>query len=202
MKTNKVILSFIICFTITCNLFSQDKLFISIQIEQLVLPDGKAHLYKLKNRNVKVFRKTYRDRNIFLTSRRLTQNQYDSIQYYTKQVFDSNYVTSYYGGYLDGINWQFKFQYNDLTKNIHVDNSYLPILDNIVNLINQSVPKRKRYIRMDHFDFKKEYWDKNKSKTANTDGRVNKLVMVFDSSCTQDKFVIALAPGHAHLLTI
>jgi|GEM_PF-3318306 hypothetical protein len=34
---------------------------------------------------------------------------------------------------------------------------------------------------------------------ANTDGRVNKLVTVFERSCTQDKSVIALAPRHPHL---
>jgi hypothetical protein len=37
---------------------------------------------------------------------------------------------------------------------------------------------------------------------ANTDGRVNKLVTVFDSSCTPDKFAMVHAPGHAHLPAI
>jgi len=36
----------------------------------------------------------------------------------------------------------------------------------------------------------------------NTDGMFNKLVTVFDSSCTQDKFVMVYVPGHAHLPTI
>jgi hypothetical protein len=36
----------------------------------------------------------------------------------------------------------------------------------------------------------------------NTDGRVNKLVMVFESSYPQDKFVMVHVPGHAHLLAI
>lgn len=33
----------------------------------------------------------------------------------------------------------------------------------------------------------------------NTDGMFNNLVTVFDSSCSQDKSVMVLAPGHAHL---
>jgi hypothetical protein len=179
MKTNKVILSAILYLLIINNLFSQDKPSISIQIEQQVLPGGVSHLYKLTNRNVKVFKKTFDERNIFLTSRRLTNNQYDSIQYYIKQIFNNYYRTSYYGGELDGVNWQFKFQYNDSTKNIRVDNYYLPILDKIVILINQSLPTRKRYIRMDYFDFKKKYWDENKSKAAKTDNMGKLFITLF-----------------------
>jgi hypothetical protein len=45
--------------------------------------------------------------------------------------------------------------------------------------------------------------DQKENNTAhNTDGRVNKLVTVFESSCTQDKFVIAHVPGYAHLTAI
>ncbi len=166
MKTNKVLLSAILYLLITNNLFSQDKLSISIQIEQQVLPDGISYLYKLTNRNVKVFKKNFGERNIYLANRRLTNNQYDSIQYYAKQIFNNYYHTNYFGGGLDGVNWQFKFQYNDSTKSIRIDNYYLPILDKIVILINQSLPVRKRFIHMDYFDFKKKYWDENKSKSA------------------------------------
>ena len=37
-------------------------------------------------------------------------------------------------------------------------------------------------------------------RTPNTDGMFNKLVTVFISFCTQDKFVMVHVPGHAHLL--
>ena len=44
------------------------------------------------------------------------------------------------------------------------------------------------------------YFRRNKLLYTNTDGIIYKLVMVFAGCCTHDKFLMVLAPGHAHLL--
>jgi hypothetical protein len=44
--------------------------------------------------------------------------------------------------------------------------------------------------------------DKKRALTANNVGIINKLVMVFALPLHLDKFLVALASGHAHLLAI
>jgi hypothetical protein len=162
MKYIKINLCIIFNLFLTFNLLGQENTSLSLEIKQHVLPEGPTCTYKLENRNIKVFKETRFGLNVFRSYKRLTINQHDSLIYYTKQILENYNESLYSSGWLDGVDWQFKFHFNGSTKTIIIDNCYLPSFDSLINLINQALPKRKRLIRMDVFDFKKRYFDSEK----------------------------------------
>jgi hypothetical protein len=135
--------------------FSQNTERIEIQITQQILPDGISYLYSLDNSKLKVFKIT-KTIKILKCVKYLNKTQLDSIVQNTTKILDQNYDSLYFGGAFDGVNWKFEIEFNNIHKKVLIDNYYLESFDNLIMTINNSLPMKRQYIRMDWFDLKKE----------------------------------------------
>ena len=73
---------------------------------------------------------------------------------------------SYSSQWLDGMQWKFSFNTAILNKEVVLSNYYLKELGDILDLINEEIPKKRRYISFEYFDIKCEF--EKKDTTANT----------------------------------
>jgi hypothetical protein len=67
---------------------------------------------------------------------------------------------SYSGGYIDGIWWTIKIKTDKTKKEIRLDNYYLPEIGNILDLINEILPKKHRLIKFEYLGIKDKFIDK------------------------------------------
>ncbi|MDD3940529.1 MAG: hypothetical protein PHQ01_03060 [Candidatus Pacebacteria bacterium] len=128
--------------------FSQNTERIKIQITQQGLPSGISYFYSLDNSRLKVFKIT-KTNKILKCYKYLNKIQLDSIVHYTTKIIDQNYDSLYFGGAIDGVLWEFEIEFNETHKKVLIDNYYLESFDNLIVIINNSLPLNRQYIRME-----------------------------------------------------
>ncbi|MDD3331381.1 MAG: hypothetical protein PHQ82_08720, partial [Bacteroidales bacterium] len=127
--------------------FTQNKERIRIQITQLGLPSAISYFYRLDNSRLKVFKIT-KSSKMLKCYKYLNKTQLDSIVHYTTKIINQNYDSIYFGGAIDGYYWKFEIALNETQKNVLFDNYYHESFNNLITIINKTLPPKRQYIRM------------------------------------------------------
>jgi hypothetical protein len=136
------------------SIHAQGRETISIIVKQQILPDGLKYSYQISNSKIKVFQITLHNHQILKYTKNLHRDNFDSIAYYVKLIFNQNINNEYYRPVLDGINWRFELGLDNKSKIVEISNCQLKIFNDLLKSMNNSLPSRKRFIRMDIFDSK------------------------------------------------
>jgi RHS repeat-associated protein len=118
-----------------------------IQITQLGLPSAISYFYRLDNSRLKVFKIT-KSSKMLKCYKYLNKTQLDSIVHYTTKIINQNYDSIYFGGAIDGYYWKFEIALNETQKNVLFDNYYHESFNNLITIINKTLPPKRQYIRM------------------------------------------------------
>jgi hypothetical protein len=145
----------IFIFLLSAASYGQNDKKLVISIRQHVFPYGTEVCYIVNYNNIKVYKTTKRDIKVLKCIRTLARSEIDSVKVLMHNIFSHNYNGYYAPPVLDGVTWKFELALDATTKTYDISNCRLKPLEDLINYLNSTVPRRRRYIRMDWF--KRDY---------------------------------------------
>ncbi len=155
----KALLFLLICTGFNLAAQKTESGFIKLEIYQEILPDDNdGYQYVLIDDRLQV-EKTRAKKNGAIKSKTvfstpLPTGALDSL----KKIISSENIEAlkenYSDGTIDGIVWTFTIKTESVDKRIVLDNFYLPILDELLSVLNENLPKDRQYISFDFFGVK------------------------------------------------
>ena len=144
------ILLCLLCFLLNCSYTdAQNKERVYALIYQQILPGGSEYCYVLKDSKIRVY-KIKNNNQILKCKRSLSRVEFDSIIGQVNNILTQNYNYTYSDSrILDGINWSFELSLNERKSTFKISNCKLKPFEDLLNVLNSSLPTKKRYIRMD-----------------------------------------------------
>jgi hypothetical protein len=127
-----------------------------ININQTFLPGAYTVSYRIENSKLKVYLISPNGKTRLKYKTQLNQMQKDSILYCTIYILDQNYDSTYYSAVMDGVHTEVIINLNMDIKKYYLDNYYIDSFDKLISVINESLPEKKQYIRLDWFGMQKK----------------------------------------------